>query len=155
MHKKYKNILNGYLNLLSYFREIEFTRHLHSLCPQIQYYYMGYYVHSCRKMRYKGNFNPSDLLCPETYKWFPLVDCIPKLEASPYSRLDPDIDSLDENCPNESDINFIPMWVNGAVMLYKAYKKHVAKKNGKRVNDIIEYSRLVGTKTSKSLILIR
>ncbi|CAB3253309.1 unnamed protein product [Arctia plantaginis] len=149
---QYMNLTLGTYGAL---REIEFTRHLHSLCPQIQYYYMGYYIHSCRKMRYKGNFNPSDLLCPETYKWFPLVDCIPKLEASPYSRLDPDIDSIDENCPKESDLNFIPVWVNGAVMLYKAYKKHAARRNGKKVNDVIDYSRLVGTKASKSLILLR
>nr|XP_021199343.2 arginyl-tRNA--protein transferase 1 [Helicoverpa armigera] len=137
-------------------REIEFTRSMHSQCPQIEYYYMGYYIHSCCKMRYKGNFYPSDLACPETYKWFPLLECIPKLEASPYSRLDPDIDSVDENFPKESDLNYIPMWVNGAVMLYKAYKRHAAgKKNANKVNELIEYSRLVGAKSAKSLILVR
>lgn len=107
-------------------------------------------------MRYKGSFYPSDLLCPETYKWFPLLDCIPKLEASPYSRLDPDVDSVDENYPKESDLNYIPMWVNGAVMLYKAYKRHSAgKKNSNKANELEVYMRLVGGKTAKSLILVR
>lgn len=151
---QYRNLTLGTYGAL---REIEFTRRLHSMYSQIQYYYMGFYIHTCRKMRYKGNFYPSDLLCPETYKWFPLEDCIPKLEATPYSRLDPDIDNVDENFPRESDLNYIPVWVSGAVMLYKAYKKHVAgKKNGNKNNDdIIEYARLVGTKAAKSIILFR
>ncbi|XP_026725761.1 arginyl-tRNA--protein transferase 1 [Trichoplusia ni] len=149
----YMNLTLGTYGAL---REIEFTRHLHSVCPQIEYYYMGFYIHSCRKMRYKGSFYPSDLLCPETYKWFPLLDCIPKLEASPYSRLDPDVDSVDENYPKESDLNYIPMWVNGAVMLYKAYKRHSAgKKNSNKANELEVYMRLVGGKTAKSLILVR
>ncbi|KAF2655918.1 hypothetical protein K491DRAFT_704316 [Lophiostoma macrostomum CBS 122681] len=36
------------------------------------YYYMGYYIHSCIKMRYKGEYKPSYLLDPETYDWNPL-----------------------------------------------------------------------------------
>jgi hypothetical protein len=36
------------------------------------YYYMGYYIHSCIKMRYKGEYKPSYLLDPETYEWNPL-----------------------------------------------------------------------------------
>ncbi|KAJ8715050.1 hypothetical protein PYW08_005031 [Mythimna loreyi] len=150
---QYMNLTLGTYGAL---REIEFTRSLHSVCPEIEYYYMGYYIHSCCKMRYKGNFYPSDLMCPETYKWFPLVDCIPKLEASPYSRLDPDLDSVDENFPKESDLNYIPIWVNGAVMLYKAYKRHSAgKKSGNQTSELMEYARLVGTKSAKSLILVR
>lgn len=110
-------------------------------------------------MRYKGNFYPSDLLCPETYKWFSIKDCIPKLEASKYSRLDPDLDSTDDNYPTESDLNYIPVWISGAqgssgVMFYKAYRR----KNHKRADDsdeVMEYARLVGTKSAKSLILFR
>ena len=33
------------------------------------HYYMGYYIHSCIKMRYKGNFAPSYLLDPESLEW--------------------------------------------------------------------------------------
>lgn len=29
------------------------TRAIHHVYPKIEYYYMGYYVHSCPKMRYK------------------------------------------------------------------------------------------------------
>ena len=34
-----------------------------------KYYYMGYYIHSCVKMRYKADYKPSYLLDPETNEW--------------------------------------------------------------------------------------
>lgn len=34
--------------------------------PALHYYYMGFYVHSCHKMRYKADYGPADLLCHET-----------------------------------------------------------------------------------------
>lgn len=37
-----------------------------------EYYYMGYYIHSCTKMRYKGDYKPQYVLDPETYEWNPL-----------------------------------------------------------------------------------
>lgn len=104
-------------------------------------------------MRYKGCFSPSDLACPETYKWFPLQECIPKLEESPYSRLDDNIDSVDENYPKENDINFIPCWVKGNVMPYKMYKRKMNKKDND--DEVLQYSRLVGAKTIKNMILVR
>jgi len=48
---------------------------------------MGYYIHSCSKMRYKGAYRPSELLCPETKEWFPLDACVPLLDATPYVAL--------------------------------------------------------------------
>lgn len=41
----------------------------------IRLYLPGYYIHSCPKMNYKGSYQPSDLLDPETYKWYPIEDC--------------------------------------------------------------------------------
>jgi arginyl-tRNA---protein transferase len=48
-------------------REINWTRDV----ARLPNYYLGYYIHSKTKMRYKANFKPSQLLCPETYKWVP------------------------------------------------------------------------------------
>jgi arginine-tRNA-protein transferase len=45
-------------------REIDYTRHLTASCPSLRYYYLGYYIHTCPKMRYKAEYQPSDLLCP-------------------------------------------------------------------------------------------
>lgn len=59
-------------------------------------YYMGFYIHSCPKMRYKGKLQPSFLLCPETYTWHALNDEVRrKLDKSKYSRLHPDPNAQD------------------------------------------------------------
>uniref|UniRef100_A0A673NHM5 Arginyl-tRNA--protein transferase 1 n=1 Tax=Sinocyclocheilus rhinocerous TaxID=307959 RepID=A0A673NHM5_9TELE len=75
------------LGTYSALREIAFTRQLQQQSPKLAYYYLGFYVHSCPKMRYKGQYRPSDLLCPETYTWVSIERCIPRLEISAYSRL--------------------------------------------------------------------
>ncbi|KAL9586221.1 MAG: hypothetical protein Q9212_001046 [Teloschistes hypoglaucus] len=46
------------------------------------YYYMGYYIHSCVKMRYKNQYKPTYLLDLETYSWNPLdADHLARLSA--------------------------------------------------------------------------
>ncbi|CAK4031693.1 related to arginine-tRNA- transferase [Lecanosticta acicola] len=39
-----------------------------------QYYYMGYYIHSCKKMRYKGDYKPQYVLDYNNLEWDPLDD---------------------------------------------------------------------------------
>lgn len=34
-----------------------------------QYYYMGYYIHTCVKMRYKNDYKPQHVLDLETMEW--------------------------------------------------------------------------------------
>ncbi|RAL58805.1 hypothetical protein DID88_009115 [Monilinia fructigena] len=34
-----------------------------------QYWYAGFYIHNCVKMRYKGDYSPQYILDPETYDW--------------------------------------------------------------------------------------
>ncbi|XP_077206091.1 arginyl-tRNA--protein transferase 1 isoform X4 [Paroedura picta] len=41
------------LGVYSALREIVFTRQLHEKASDLSYYYMGFYIHSCPKMRYK------------------------------------------------------------------------------------------------------
>ncbi|KAJ8330088.1 Arginyl-tRNA--protein transferase 1, variant 2 [Batrachochytrium dendrobatidis] len=65
----------GFLSLGTYsaLREIALTKWLSDTMPRgLDYYYMGYYIHSCIKMRYKAAYKPSQILCPETYKWVDL-----------------------------------------------------------------------------------
>ena len=42
----------------------------------------GFYIHSCQKMRYKGDYAPSYLADPEEYTWFPLEKCRPLLDQN-------------------------------------------------------------------------
>lgn len=62
-------------------------------------------------MRYKAGLGPSMLLCPETYTWHPLEECLPILEKSKYSRLNPDPSAVDanrfENINEVSVISFV------------------------------------------------
>jgi len=88
------------LGTYSALRELAFTRKLSRSVPQIAYYYLGFYIHSCPKMTYKGQYTPSYLCCPETYTWHLPSECAPKLDASKYSRFAPptvdDEDKLDD-----------------------------------------------------------
>lgn len=96
-------------------REIALTQQLMRECPSIADYYMGYYIHSCPKMRYKANIKPSFLLCPEAYTWhlldeskisfghilpnLPIQFCLgisKRLDEDKYQRLNADLDATDD-----------------------------------------------------------
>jgi arginine-tRNA-protein transferase len=49
-------------------KEIDWVKTAQEHCPSFQYYYLGYYIHSCNKMRYKAAYRPSELLCPVRYE---------------------------------------------------------------------------------------
>ncbi|KAK7695493.1 hypothetical protein QCA50_000129 [Cerrena zonata] len=64
------------LGRLSALREISLAREIHDAgVPNMQFLYMGFYIHSCPKMRYKGEYSPSFLADPEDYSWHPLGQC--------------------------------------------------------------------------------
>lgn len=55
----------------------------------IKYYYLGWYVHTSKKMNYKSSFSPTEILCPDTLKYVPLDDSVrSKLDEAGYARLD-------------------------------------------------------------------
>ena len=57
-----------------------------------KYYYMGYYIHDCQKMRYKGEYKPSELRCPTTGRWVSLDDrkTLEKLDAHSFKLVSDD-----------------------------------------------------------------
>ena len=58
------------LGVLSALYEISYTTEiLCKACPRIAYYYMGYFIDTCEKMRYKASYRPSQLLDPFDYSW--------------------------------------------------------------------------------------
>ncbi|KAL7009300.1 Arginyl-tRNA--protein transferase 1 [Cystobasidiomycetes sp. EMM_F5] len=49
-------------------------------------YMMGFYIHTCQKMRYKVDYAPSYLLDPQTYEWIPFKEvCQAILDDNPYA----------------------------------------------------------------------
>ncbi|KAF7301376.1 Arginyl-tRNA--protein transferase 1 [Mycena indigotica] len=75
------------LGKLSALREAALAAEIHAAgAPEQPYLYMGYYVHSCVKMRYKADYLPSYLADPDTFEWFPIDSvCIPLLEKYRYA----------------------------------------------------------------------
>lgn len=57
------------LGKISALKEIDWVQRATAESTTLKYYYMGYYIHSCQKMRYKGEYRPSELLCPRRLSW--------------------------------------------------------------------------------------
>nr|XP_037281433.1 arginyl-tRNA--protein transferase 1-like isoform X4 [Rhipicephalus microplus] len=142
----------SFLSLGTYasLREIAYARQLHKMCPSIREYCMGFYIHTCPKMRYKGNFSPSRLLCPETYTWHPIEKCKPLLDVNKYSRFEEDQTKGDENAVQ--DLNEVMILYNRTVITYKKYCR--LKGNADKA-EVREYANLVGKKCIKRLFLYR
>lgn len=105
------------------FREVYFTNSLQKKNPELCYYYMGFYIHSCPKMRYKGKLVPSTLLCPETYCWVPIEKAIPLLDVNKYSRLNPDLNAVDINIPIDRDFSKAKIVYDHQFMTFTTFKK--------------------------------
>lgn len=72
------------LGKYSALQEISWVKENEHHCPSLQYYYLGYYIHSCSKMRYKAAYRPSELLCPLRYEWVPYDIAKPLLDRKKY-----------------------------------------------------------------------
>ncbi|XP_051474853.1 arginyl-tRNA--protein transferase 1 isoform X5 [Apus apus] len=139
------------LGVYSALREIAFTRQLHEKAPDLSFYYMGFYIHSCPKMRYKGQYKPSDLLCPETYVWTPIEQCLPLLEHSKYCRFNQDVKAVDEGRVRE--LGRVRVLHKRTVMPYSVYKK---RRKGPSDEAIVQqYASLVGQTCSERMLLFR
>lgn len=89
------------LGKYSALQEICWVRENQAHCPSLQYYYLGYYIHSCNKMRYKAAYHPSELLCPLRYQWVPFDTAKPLLDRKPYVILSdfPNLQAEDSSKP--------------------------------------------------------
>ncbi|ESQ40481.1 hypothetical protein EUTSA_v10013820mg [Eutrema salsugineum] len=85
------------LGKYSALQEINWVRENQVHCPTLQYYYLGYYIHSCSKMRYKAAYRPSELLCPLRFRWVPFEVARPLLDKKPYVILS-DITNSQNQC---------------------------------------------------------
>ncbi|CAA6669463.1 unnamed protein product [Spirodela intermedia] len=83
------------LGKYSALKEIEWVMQSRLHCPSLQYYYLGYYIHSCSKMRYKAAYYPSELLCPLRYEWVPFTIARTLLDKNSYVVLSDHASLLD------------------------------------------------------------
>ena len=138
------------LGKYSTMREIEMTRKLHLCDPEkFKYYYMGYYVHTCQKMHYKGNYTPSFLLCPESYNFIPIEACLPKIDQAKYSRL----------CDGETIPENVEDWLGETLILKRntIFRFSVLLSRDPRTkheeDKVKEYSTLVGRRVALRMLL--
>lgn len=77
------------LGKVSALNEIALARRLHrKTLPSVQWYYMGrcapltlgYYIHTCPKMRYKAGYAPSEILDTATNEWSAYSEIVDRLD---------------------------------------------------------------------------
>uniref|UniRef100_H2Y4K0 Arginyl-tRNA--protein transferase 1 n=2 Tax=Ciona savignyi TaxID=51511 RepID=H2Y4K0_CIOSA len=142
--------------------EISLVRRLTRTHPCLTHYYMGYYIQSCPKMRYKSAYKPSYLLCPESYEWVPIEKCEATLQESPYSRLNvlnggsPDAQDEDGTVTSLDKVHCL---YRRSITTYARYKSHkYGESNGKAEsedNHVREYVQLVGRSCAERMLLYR
>ncbi|XP_017093675.2 arginyl-tRNA--protein transferase 1 isoform X2 [Drosophila bipectinata] len=146
----------SFLSLGTYgsLREIDFVQTIAESVPSLKYYYMGFYIHSCPKMRYKGKLSASYLLCPETYVWLTLTDAIrSKLDENKYQRLNPDDAARDVNEFLIEHLDEVMLLLDSKTFTdYKQYLKIVGRDQER--DTIIEYSRLVGKDCARRMLYV-
>ena len=131
--------------------EISFTRKV-----ALKYYYMGYYIHSCSKMRYKAKYHPSWLLCPKTYSWVPVKQALQLLDKSKYAVLNEK--QADQESGGEIDIFEAGILFENMAMSFEDYKRikeKCAQVATSEIEELKEYAGLVGGTLSKRMLIYR
>ncbi|KAF9247186.1 arginine-tRNA-protein transferase [Melanogaster broomeanus] len=99
------------LGKLSALREATLALEIHEAgLSSMDSLYMGFYIHSCPKMKYKGEYSPSFLADPEDFSWFPLKTCaelLDKYRYAVFSNPDHSLEGSDDpgegECPDLDD----------------------------------------------------
>eukprot|EP00741_Cyanophora_paradoxa_P005468 tig00000889_g5301.t1 len=134
-------------------REIEWVQRVgHPACAPLAYYYLGYYIHSCPKMRYKGQYEPSELLCPEECTWHPLGECAPRLDAAKYSRFAP---LRAGPAPPALDVAAVPVLVARTLVPFGALRRRLGAAAAAALERRLgEYGALVGTALARRMAFV-
>nr|XP_012218426.1 PREDICTED: arginyl-tRNA--protein transferase 1 isoform X2 [Linepithema humile] len=143
------------LGTFSSLREVYLTRQLNKVANNLKYYYMGFYIHTCPKMRYKARMRPSKLLCPETYVWCDIESCLAKLDKEKYCRFNGDIDAIDED--GIVDVREVLVLYKQIAMPYKKYKaqQKTCQTMREEKHEVEEYASLVGMPCARRMLLYR
>ncbi|XP_018312454.1 arginyl-tRNA--protein transferase 1 isoform X2 [Mycetomoellerius zeteki] len=143
------------LGTFSSLREVYLTRQFNKVASNLKYYYMGYYIHTCQKMRYKARMQPSKLLCPETYVWCDIEPCLAKLNNEKYSRLNDEINAIDEN--GVIDVEEVLILYKNIAMPYKKYKtlRKTCQITHEEKREVEEYAKFVGMSCARRMLFFR
>lgn len=128
--------------------EISTIQKWQKFLPDLKFYYMGYYIHNCPKMRYKILINPSYLLCPETYVWIEAEKCLSKLNNQVYCRLQ------DEDWPEIGKFEYFERktliyWKGTPIIMTRFLNKFPVYKN-----TIEKFAKLFGQYCANNIVII-
>lgn len=144
----------GFLSLGTYssLRELAYAQTLQRDLPELRYYYMGFYIHSCPKMRYKAKLTASYLLCPEVYTWHKIDEALMRLlDESKYARFNEDLTAQDENDVTQEDLKRITMYNNGQPIPLEQYLRKC--KDSTIFVRAHQYAKYVGRKCARRIVL--
>ena len=137
-------------------KEIEYVQNLKKYFPNFKYYYLGYYVQTCQKMVYKGEYEPSELLCPITYTWVKVDD---KLRKHIDENKDVRLNSKDISVINDMDISKddiekfikdkVKLYINGFIKITQIKNQKYQQYFMKALSDI---TRSMGKKLSSTIV---
>lgn len=114
----------SFLSLGTYasLREIALVRELSKSSPKLTNYYLGFYIPTCPKMRYKSNVKPSYILCPEVYTWHLLDEKLSsEIDAVPYLRINKS--GEDEEKMTEDELRNVLVLFNRTAMKYGDFRR--------------------------------
>jgi arginine-tRNA-protein transferase len=120
----YYNPEYNFLTLGTYasLREIALTRELYKTCPSLSNYYLGFYIPTCTKMRYKANVKPSYLLCPEVFTWHLLDENLSKeIDSVNYLRINKS--DSDGDAVTQENVNDVFVLYNRTAVRYGDLKR--------------------------------
>ncbi|KAG5677920.1 hypothetical protein PVAND_007636 [Polypedilum vanderplanki] len=152
----YYNPDYSFLTLGTYasLREIALTRELYKTHPSLCNYYLGFYIPTCSKMRYKANIKPSYLLCPEVYTWHLLDDKLSKeIDSVKYLRINKN--GSDSDSVTQNDLNNVYVLYNRTAVRYGDLKRVMKSKKRNDQDEVLEYARKVGKSLSQNMLLYR
>lgn len=115
----------SFLSLGTYasLREIALVRELSKTSVQLTNYYLGFYIPTCPKMRYKANVKPSYLLCPEVFTWHLLDEKLSSdIDAVSYLRINKTEEDK-EKVTDEDDLKTVLVLFNRTAMKYGDYRR--------------------------------
>jgi len=100
------------LGKISALRETSLVKEIHDAgVDGHRYLYLGYYVHTCQKMLYKGEYSPSYLLDPEEYTWHPLQECKKELDKTRFACFAHPEHSSQAPAPPRATVPEVPLTV--------------------------------------------
>jgi len=140
------------LGVYSALKEIDWVKSAHTTTPELKFYYLGFYIHTCPKMKYKGDYHPSDLLCLSSFQWVPLEELAPKLDqTSSYFPFVSD-KSKHENMTRSEALQLckeITIWVNKQFVHYSQLTSQ-----GRKIMEpkLLQYLDKVGPELAKNMI---